>query len=67
MKQRLGKIMKIILGMAIFYFVACLLGYGTYYITFSDRSLSFINFLGIYAIILQIVILVTVSMKNNDK
>lgn len=67
MKQRLGKIMKTILGMAIFYFAVCLLGYGTYYLTFNDRSLSFVNFLGIYAIVLQIVILVMVTTKDNDK
>lgn len=67
MKNKLLGILKIILGMVIFYFIICLLGYGTYYISFDEKTLTFKNFLGAYAILLQAVVLVMVSMKNNDK
>jgi hypothetical protein len=67
MKNKLLGILKIIFGMFIFYTIVCLLGYGTYYITFDEKTLSFKNFLGMYGILLQVVVLVMVSMKNNDK
>tara|TARA_B100000963_G_scaffold349061_1_gene357524 strand:+ start:11790 stop:11993 length:204 start_codon:yes stop_codon:yes gene_type:complete len=67
MKDKFSNILKNIFGMLLFYLIVCLLGYLTYYITFDNRELTFKNFLGMYAILLQIVILVTASMKNNDK
>lgn len=67
MKNKLSNILKIILGMVIFYFIVCLLGYGTYYISFDEKTFTFKNFLGAYAILLQVVVLVMVSMKSNDK
>lgn len=67
MKDKLKKISKIFLGMLIFYFLISLLGYGTYYITFENRELSFKNFMGIYFILLQIVILIKVTLNKNDE
>ena len=67
MKNNLKKISKIFLGMLIFYFLIAILGYGTYYITFDNRELSFKNFMGMYFILLQIVILVKVTLNKNDE
>jgi hypothetical protein len=67
MKNRIISISKNILGMLVLWFITSLIGYGTYYVTFDEKILSYGNFLGIYAILLQIVIIIMVSMKNDDK
>lgn len=67
MKNRIISISKNILGMLVLWFIISLIGYGTYYITFDEKIFSYRNFLGAYAILLQVVVLVMVSMKSNDK
>jgi hypothetical protein len=67
MKNKFDKISKIFLGMLIFYFIVSIIAYGTYYVTFDNRELSFKNFMGLYFILLQVVILVKVTTNKNDE
>ena len=67
MKNKFDKISKIFLGMLIFYFIVSIIAYGTYYVTFDNRELSFKNFMGLYFILLQVVILVKVTTNKNNE
>ena len=67
MKNKFNKISKIFFGMLIFYFIFSIIAYGTYYVTFDNRELSFKNFMGLYFILLQVVILVKVTTNKNDE
>lgn len=65
MKNKLKNRLKNILGMFIFYSCFLLVGYATYYAFFPERTLTFYNFIGLYAILLQISVLISVSSKND--
>lgn len=67
MKNRFKNVFKNILGIVIFYSVFLVLGYFTYFVFFPERTLTWYNFIGIYAILLQISILISVTTKQNDK
>jgi hypothetical protein len=66
MKNKIKYVLKNILGMVLFWTVACGIGYATYYLMLRDiLELKFIELLGMYFIVLQMVIVVMITMKND--
>ena len=68
-KNKLPNIAKgfgAIIGGLIFWTIAAIINYIIYYYMLSDViKLSLINFIGIYAIILQFLIVIKIFMKND--
>ena len=67
MISKLKKVLKNILGITLFYTAFFLLGYVTYYVFFPERTLTIRNFIGIYAILLQVAVLINVTTTKDDK
>ena len=67
MISKLKKVLKNILGITLFYTAFFLLGYATYYVFFPERTLTIRNFIGTYAILLQLAVLINVTTTKDDK
>ena len=66
MKNRFSKILKNLLGMFLFYSFFFGLGYITYLIFLPEIELSFKNLIGMYLILFQVSILISVTTSKNE-
>ena len=66
MKNKLVSVLKNILSMLVFWTIACGISYFTYYLTLREvYDLKWTQLFGFYLMLLQLVILVMVTMKND--
>jgi hypothetical protein len=66
MKNRFSKILKNLLGMFLFYSFFFGLGYITYLIFLPEIKLSFKNLIGVYLILFQVSVLISVTTSKNE-
>jgi len=66
MKNRFSKILKNLLGMFLFYSFFFGLGYITYLIFLPEIELSFKNLIGVYLILFQVSVLISVTTSKNE-
>lgn len=66
MKNRFSKILKNLLGMFLFYSFFFGLGYITYLIFLPEIELSFKNLIGVYIILFQVSVLISVTTSKNE-
>jgi hypothetical protein len=66
MKNRFSKILKNLLGMFLFYSFFFGLGYITYLIFLPEIELSFKNLIGMYIILFQVSVLISVTTSKNE-